>query len=103
MTLRDLCRVLHEELRRLPEKYRLPLVLCYLEGRSHAEAAGQLGWTPGALRGRLDRGREHLRRRLAARGIALAAVLCASVVAPRVVAEGQVRAAIGAAAGAGSA
>jgi RNA polymerase sigma factor (sigma-70 family) len=87
MTLRDLRRVLHEELRRLPDKYRLPLVLCYLEGRSHEEAANQLGWSKGTLRGRLDRGREHLRRRLAARGVALSALLSATAVAPRVTAE----------------
>src|SRR4051794_8170095 len=80
MTLRDLRRVLHEELRRLPDKYRLPLVLCYLEGRSHEEAAGQLGWSKGTFRGRLDRGREHLRRRLAARGVALSALLSATAV-----------------------
>jgi RNA polymerase sigma factor (sigma-70 family) len=90
MTLRDLQRVLHEELRRLPEKYRLPLVLCYLEDCSHEEAAGQLGWSKGTLRGRLDRGREHLRRRLAARGVALSALLCATAVAPRAAAEALV-------------
>jgi RNA polymerase sigma factor (sigma-70 family) len=93
MTLRDLHQVLHRELRRLPDRYRLPLVLCYLEGRSHEEAAGLLGWSPGTFRGRLDRGREHLRRRLAARGVALSALLCASVVAPRVAAESLMRAA----------
>jgi RNA polymerase sigma factor (sigma-70 family) len=82
MTVRDLGRVLHEELRRLPEKYRLPLVLCYLEGRSQEEAAGQLGWSKGTLRGRLDRGRERLRRRLTARGVALSALLCAGAAAP---------------------
>jgi RNA polymerase sigma factor (sigma-70 family) len=87
MTLRDLHRVVHEELRRLPEKYRLPLVLCYLEGRSQDEAASQLGWSKGTLRGRLDRGREQLRRRLAARGVTLSALLCATAVAPRVAAE----------------
>lgn len=90
MTLRDLHRVLHEELLRLPDKYRVPLVLCYLQGRSHQEAAAQLGWTKGTFRGRLDRGREQLRRRLSARGIALSGVLCASVVAPRMVAEARV-------------
>jgi RNA polymerase sigma factor (sigma-70 family) len=78
LTLRDLHRVIHEELRRLPEKYRLPLVLCYLEGHSHEEAANQLGLSRGALRGRLDRGRDHLRRRLVRRGIAPAVTLCAA-------------------------
>jgi RNA polymerase sigma factor (sigma-70 family) len=108
MTLRDLQRVLHEELRRLPEKFRLPLALCYLEGRSQAEAADQLGWSKGTLRGRLDRGREQLRRRLAARGVTLSALLCATAVAPTTAAESLVdavvRAAVsGAAAGAVSA
>jgi RNA polymerase sigma factor (sigma-70 family) len=76
MTIHDLQRAVHEELRRLPENYRLPLVLCYLEGYSHEEAARQLGWTRGALRGRLDRGREALRRQLQNRGLAPAATLC---------------------------
>jgi RNA polymerase sigma factor (sigma-70 family) len=102
MTLRDLRRVLHEELRRLPERFRLPLVLCYLEGRSQAEAAGQLGWSKGTLRGRLDRGRERLRRRLAARGVALSALLCATAVAPTAAADALVDAAVRAAAGAAS-
>jgi RNA polymerase sigma factor (sigma-70 family) len=78
MTLRDLQRVLHEELRELPDRYRVPLVLCYLEGLSHEEAARQLGWTKGALRGRLDRGREHVRRRLTRRGVTLSAALGAA-------------------------
>jgi RNA polymerase sigma factor (sigma-70 family) len=90
MTVRDLHRVLHEELRRLPEKYRLPLVLCYLEGRSHEEAACQLGWSKGTLRGRLDRGREQLRRRLAARGVTLSALLGTTTIIPRATAKALV-------------
>jgi RNA polymerase sigma factor (sigma-70 family) len=72
MTLRELQRVVHEELRQLPEKYRLPLVLCYLEGLSQEEAAQRLGWKKDSLRGRINRGREHLRRRLQRRGVTLA-------------------------------
>jgi RNA polymerase sigma factor (sigma-70 family) len=90
MTLRDLHRVLHEELRQLPDKYRVPLVLCYLEGQSQGQAAKQLGWSEGSFRGRLDRGRERLRRRLARRGVALSALLCATAVAPRAAAEALV-------------
>jgi RNA polymerase sigma factor (sigma-70 family) len=98
MTLRDLRAVLHEELRRLPDKYRVPLVLCYLEGRSQDEAAGLLGWSKGTFRGRLDRGRERLRRRLTARGVGLSALLCAAAVAPRAAAEALVDSAVRAAA-----
>ncbi len=81
--------VLHDELRRLPERYRLPLVLCYLEGRTHNEAALQLGWSAGKLRGLLDRGRERLRGRLVRRGVTLpvagAATLLADSMAPAAV------------------
>jgi RNA polymerase sigma-70 factor (ECF subfamily) len=73
--LEELRLVLDEELARLPEKYRAPLVLCYLEGKTRDEAAGQLGWSVGALKGRLERGRERLRRRLERRGLAFSVAL----------------------------
>ncbi len=66
----DLEEILDQELRNLPEKYRAPLVLCYLEGKSNEEAARELGWTQGMVRGRLFRGRDMLRHRLARRGFA---------------------------------
>ncbi len=69
----DLVPALYEEVSRLPEKYRLPVVLCHLEEMTHAQAAQQLGWTEGTVRGRVARAREVLRRRLARRGLALSA------------------------------
>jgi RNA polymerase sigma factor (sigma-70 family) len=72
LTWRELRLILHEELERLPESYRLPLILCYLEGHTQEEAASRLDWTAGELKGRLDRGRALLRRRLTRRGLTLA-------------------------------
>ena len=67
--------VLEEELNRLPEKLRLPLFLCCVEGKTRDEAAEQLGWSPGSLKGRLERGRQLLRRRLTLRGISLSVAI----------------------------
>jgi RNA polymerase sigma factor (sigma-70 family) len=73
MTWRELRAVLDRELARLPAEYRLPLILCYLEDRPQAEAAERLGWPLPTLRGRLERGRQRLRRRLTRYGLPLAA------------------------------
>ncbi|QEH38048.1 ECF RNA polymerase sigma factor SigE [Aquisphaera giovannonii] len=62
--------ILDEEIGRLPEKYRVPVVLCCLEGMSREAAAEHLRWRPGVLRGRLQRGRDRLRDRLVHRGLA---------------------------------
>jgi RNA polymerase sigma factor (sigma-70 family) len=77
----DLQPLLVEELQRLPAKYRAALVLCYLEGRSTADAAQQLQWPVGTLKVRLMRGRELLRSRFARRGIALSAVAITAALA----------------------
>jgi RNA polymerase sigma factor (sigma-70 family) len=72
---RETLCVLETELNRLADKYRAPLLLCCLQGRTRDEAAQQLGWSVDVLRGRLDRGRELLRNRLTRRGVSLASTL----------------------------
>jgi RNA polymerase sigma factor (sigma-70 family) len=84
----QLGRVLDEELHQVPEKYRMPLLLCYLHGKTRDEAAEQLGWTLGEVKGRLERGRELLRSRLTRRGLTLSAALL-----PALLTEGQLTAA----------
>jgi RNA polymerase sigma factor (sigma-70 family) len=77
----DIRTVLDEELARMPEKYRLPLLLCALEGMTHAEAGKSLGWPTGTVAGRLSRGREMLRSRLLRRGVKASAAALAAVLA----------------------
>jgi RNA polymerase sigma factor (sigma-70 family) len=66
---RELGEVLERELAQLPTKYRAPVVLCYLEGQTHEQAARELAWPLGTVKGRLARARDLLRGRLARRGL----------------------------------
>jgi RNA polymerase sigma factor (sigma-70 family) len=70
----DVAVILDEELNRLPQRYRAPLVLCYLLGQSTQDAALALGCPKGTVLSRLSRGRDRLRRRLQRRGVGLVAV-----------------------------
>ena len=75
----DLQLLLDQELHGLPENYRIPILLCDLEGKTIKEATQQLGWPQGTLAGRLARGRKLLAKRLANRGVALSAGSLAAV------------------------
>jgi RNA polymerase sigma factor (sigma-70 family) len=84
----ELRPVLHDEINRLPQKYRTPVVLCYLEGKTNEEVAQLLEWPVGTVKGRLSRARELLRSRLSRRGLALSvAFLAFALSADRAMAE----------------
>src|SRR5262245_42128367 len=78
---RDLRHILDEEIARLPDRYRLPFVLCYLEGLTVDEAAARLGRPRGTIGVRLARARERLRTRLSGRGVGLGAAALAAALA----------------------
>ncbi len=106
---RNLRSSLDEEIGRLPEKYRRPLVLCYLEGLTHEEAADRLGCPVGTVRSRMARARDRLRDRLRACHAAVPAGLLAADAAelsspvPRGLVESTARSAVSSLAGAAGA
>jgi RNA polymerase sigma factor (sigma-70 family) len=76
-----LVALLHEEIDRLPERCRVPVVLCDLEGLTHEQAARRLSWPIGTVKSRLMSGRERLRTRLVRRGVAPAIALMKTMTA----------------------
>jgi RNA polymerase sigma factor (sigma-70 family) len=74
----ELAQVIDEELHRLPDKYRAPLLLCCLEGETSDQAAKHLGWSLRTLERRLEQGRKVLRGRLTRKGLTLSAALLAA-------------------------
>jgi RNA polymerase sigma factor (sigma-70 family) len=80
---RDLQPVLDDELNRLPDKYRDPVLLCYVEGKTNEEAARLLRLPTGTVKSRLSRARDLLKGRLARRGVTLSAGLLAAVLAEK--------------------
>ena len=86
--------VLDEEIARLPERVRLPFILCHVQGMTNAAAARRIGVPKGTVLSRLAQARERLRLRLARRGIAPTfACLVPEAVRPAV-AEAAVRVAL---------
>jgi RNA polymerase sigma factor (sigma-70 family) len=96
------CEILHEEINRLPERLRAPIVLCYLQGLTYSAAAHQLGLSETAIRGCLARARDRLRQRLTRRGVTVPASLLVAgragqvqVAFPMTLVEGTVRIVLG--------
>ena len=77
----ELRPLLHDEILGLPEKYRVPIILSYLEGRTNEEVADLLHWPIGTVKGRLSRARTLLRSRLMRRGLTLSAAFLLAALA----------------------
>src|SRR6516162_9623270 len=78
LTWREMQEILHEELNGLAERYRVPLVACYLQGKTQDQVAAQLGLAKSTLKERLERGRSLLRARLVRRGLGPAVLLASA-------------------------
>jgi RNA polymerase sigma factor (sigma-70 family) len=89
---KEVLGILDHELGQLSDRYRAPLVLCHLEGRTQDEAARQLGWSLNTLRRRLAQGRRLLEVRLRGRGVTLPAALTGVLAAGAVAMPGPLRA-----------
>src|SRR5262249_61722677 len=87
---KEMLGILDHQLGQLSDRYRAPLVLCYLEGRTQDEAAWQLGWSLNTLRRRLAHGRRLLEARLRGRGVTLPAALAGLLAANAVAVPGHV-------------
>jgi RNA polymerase sigma factor (sigma-70 family) len=86
--------ILYEEVSRLPERLRAPIVMCYVHGFTYLEAACQLKVSEGVLRGRLERARKRLHHRLTRRGITIPGGFLAVVAAGSMQAQAAVPAAL---------
>jgi RNA polymerase sigma factor (sigma-70 family) len=87
--IREQVEAVHDEIARLPRSFRLPIILCYLEGLTVHEAAYRLRWPHGTVRSRLARAKDKLRRGLTRRGIVVPAIALSAVLE-----TGQARAAV---------
>jgi RNA polymerase sigma factor (sigma-70 family) len=86
----ELRPILHAEVDRLPERYRIPVILSYLEGKTNEEVAELLNWPVGTVKGRLSRARDLLRTRLLRRGLVLSTALIVTTLSQEAVSAGVV-------------
>lgn len=79
---REIGRIIEEEVHALPERLRIPILLCYWEGKTNDETARQLGWAAGTVKTRLAKAREGLHTRLLSRGVTLSIGAVSLLLAP---------------------
>src|SRR5262245_28105778 len=82
VSLRETCGLLEEEIARLPEKYRTPLIQCELINRRQDEVARELGCSVRTIQLRLERAKSLLQKRMAARGLTLTSILLSLMLSP---------------------